>query len=187
MFRNVITAQASVYAKTTKKPMNYSDLDNLPFVSEPITIENSWIDYNGHLNMAYYLVMFDRAFDAFHFALGTGPDYIKQRNMTLYTGQTKVDYLREVHQSARLTPTCQLLDFDEKRVHTWQELKHPDGWVAATCESLTLHIDMSGPRVTPFPDDILGKIKSLASHHTQLPRPQKAGQAIAIKRRTEAT
>lgn len=160
-------------------------LSATPFRSEEMAIEESWIDYNGHLNMAYYLVMFERAFDDFHFSIGTGPQYIKSRGMTLYTAQTKIDYLREVHKSAKLIPTCQLLDHDEKKILSWQELVHPDGWVAATCETLTLHIDMSGPRVAPFPEDIMRNIEMVAKAHKNLPVPAKAGEAVALKRKRE--
>lgn len=156
-----------------------------PFTSKAINIEDSWIDYNGHLNMAYYLVMFEKAFDDFNFALGITEEYVKARKMTTYTGQTKIDYLREVHKGADLTATCQILNYDQKRIHTWQELRFKDGTVAATCETITLHIDATGPKVTPFPPDILHNVETISERHLKLPRPEKAGQSIGIRSRAD--
>ena len=50
-----------------------------PFVSSVMTVEPAWIDYNGHLNMAYYNVLFDRAVDEAFELLGCGLDYVRTR------------------------------------------------------------------------------------------------------------
>lgn len=158
-------------------------LDNAPCISNVLKIEEDWIDYNGHLNMAYYTVLFDRASDEVSAALGMGPTYAEARHMTTYTAEIHVRYLRELHLGDLVHGIYQLLDHDEKRLHSFQELRHVDGWLAATCETLTLHIDMSGPKVAPFPPDILERIETLSALHTPLPRPEGAGGSIAIKRR----
>ena len=49
-----------------------------PFVSSPMRVEAGWIDYNGHLNMAYYNVLFDRAVDEAYELLGCGLDYVER-------------------------------------------------------------------------------------------------------------
>ena len=53
--------------------------------------------------------------------------------------------------ATRSTVTFQLIDHDAKRLRAYQEIRHVDGWLAATSETLSLHIDMSGPKVAPFP------------------------------------
>ncbi len=157
-----------------------------------MSIEKDWIDYNGHLNMAYYTVLFDRAGDVVSAELGMGPRYAATRGLTTYTAEIHVCYVRELHLGDRLRATFQLLDHDEKRLHAFQELRHADeGWLAATCETLTLHIDMGGPRggpkggprVAPFPADVLERVEAMRALHASLPRPKQAGRAIAIKRR----
>lgn len=60
-------------------------------------IEPQWIDYNGHLNMAYYNVMFDRAIDEMWLQLGIGPVYMKARHCSTFTAECHVRYLREIH------------------------------------------------------------------------------------------
>ena len=67
------------------------------FLSSIMQIEPAWIDYNGHLNMAYYNVMFDRAVDELWFKLGIGPTYMKERHGSTFTAECHVRYLREIH------------------------------------------------------------------------------------------
>lgn len=154
-----------------------------PFVSSVMSIEPGWIDYNGHMNMAFYNVLFDRCADEAYEPLGLGPEYAEKRRFTTYTAEFHICYLRELHLSDKVTCTFQLLDHDEKRFHTFQELRHVDGWVAATGETLGLHIDMSGPKVAPFPPDILEKVRAMRAAHAELPWPERAGRSIGIPRK----
>ncbi|TAN11104.1 MAG: thioesterase [Rhizobiaceae bacterium] len=154
-----------------------------PFVSSAMEIEKEWIDYNGHLNMAYYNVLLDRCSDeAFDF-LGMGPAYAKERRLTSYTAEVHICYVRELHLGDRITATVQILDHDEKRVRYFQELRHVDGWLAATSENLILHVDMDGPKVTPFPLDVKARIAAMAKAHASLPMPERAGRSIAIRKK----
>src|SRR6202008_825399 len=65
-----------------------------PFVSSVMKVEPAWIDYNGHLNMAYYNVLFDRAVDEAFELLGCGLDYVKTHRHSCFTAETHVRYLR---------------------------------------------------------------------------------------------
>jgi acyl-CoA thioester hydrolase len=149
-------------------------------------IEKDWIDYNGHLNMAYYNVLFDRCSDEAFEIMGMGPDYARDRKLTIYTAEAHVCYVQELHLSHRVTVTFQLLDHDEKRLRAYQEIRHVDGWLAATSETLSLHIDMSGPKVASFPPDIQAKVNAMRAAHADLPMPERAGRSIGIKRKTTA-
>lgn len=155
-----------------------------PFRSSPMQIEPAWIDYNGHLNMAYYSVLFDRAVDEAFAAMGMGPDYAATRRLTTYAAEFHICYIRELHLGDTVMPTFQLIDHDEKRFHGYQELYHSDGWLAATAETLTLHVDMNGPKVVPFPADTAEKVAAMASAHAALPRPERVGRSIGIRRKT---
>jgi acyl-CoA thioester hydrolase len=154
-----------------------------PFQSRMMQIEPAWIDFNGHLNMAYYNVLFDRCTDEAFAHLGMGPSYAKARRLTTYTAEAHVCYVRELHLEHRVRCSFHLLDHDDKRLHAFQELRHEDGWLAATSETLTLHIDQSGPRVAPFPADILANVQAMGAAHAGLPKPERAGRAIAITRK----
>jgi acyl-CoA thioester hydrolase len=154
-----------------------------PFVSSVLDIQADWIDYNGHLNMAYYNVLFDRGGDQLYDLLGIGAEYAQTRRMTIYTAEAHVCYLRELHLGDRVTVTYQLIDCDAKRLRAYQEIRHVDGWVAATSETLSLHVDMNGPKVTPFPPDITERIEAMFVAHSSLPMPERAGRAISIRRK----
>jgi acyl-CoA thioester hydrolase len=155
-----------------------------PFVSRVMDIEKDWIDYNGHLNMAYYNVLFDRCSDDAFEAMGLGPGYAKERKLTIYTAEVHVCYVRELHLGDKVTVTFQLLDHDDKRLRSYQEIHHVDGWLSATSEALSLHVDMTGPKVAPFPADIVTRIDAMHTAHAALPVPERAGRAIGIKRKT---
>lgn len=151
--------------------------------STPIAIEKEWIDYNGHLNMAYYNVVFDRGGDEFLAELGFGPKYAAERKLTIYTAEVHICYVQEIHLNDVVTVTSQLIDFDGKRLHTYNEIVHTDGWIAATAEVLSLHVDMSGPKVSPFPEDVLPKLEFYKQAHSKLPIPARVGRAIGIKKK----
>jgi acyl-CoA thioester hydrolase len=68
-----------------------------PFVSSTMTVEPSWIDYNGHMNMAYYHVLFDRAVDEAFEVVGLGPDYVAERNASYYVAEVHTLYRRELN------------------------------------------------------------------------------------------
>jgi acyl-CoA thioester hydrolase len=155
-----------------------------PFVSSRMEVIEDWIDYNGHLNMAYYNVLFDRCADEAFALLGMGPDYARERQLTTYTAEIHVCYVRELHLGHKVRCSFQLLDHDEKRFHFYQELMHEDGWLAATSEVLTLHVDMSGPKVAPFPQDIKDRLDAMRAAHAALPRPERAGRSIGIRRKS---
>lgn len=155
-----------------------------PVVSRPMPVEKEWIDYNGHLNMAYYNVIFDRGADEAFELLGMGPDYATERKLTTYTAEIHVCYVRELHLGDTVTVTTQFVDNDEKRTHFYQEIIHADGWLAATSEVLALHVDMAGPKVAPYPADVLQKIEAMRAAHAALPRPERVGRSIGIRRKT---
>lgn len=154
-----------------------------PFVSPVMNVEKDWIDYNGHMNMAYYNVLFDRGSDEAFDLLGLGADYARARKLTIYTAEVHVCYVQELHLADKVTVSYQLLDHDDKRLRAYQEIRHVDGWLAATSETLSLHVDMAGPKVVPFPADIQPRVEAMRSAHAVLPIPERAGRSIGIKRR----
>lgn len=155
-----------------------------PYVSKPMDIEKDWIDYNGHLNMAYYNVLFDRCSDEAFAAMGMGLDYVKERRLTIYTAEVHVCYVQELHLEHKVVVSFQLIDHDDKRLRAYQEIRHVDGWLAATSETLSLHVDMSGPKVAPFPADVQAKVETMRAAHSALPMPERAGRSIGIRRKT---
>jgi len=152
-----------------------------PFVSSVMKVDPAWIDLNGHLNMAYYHVLLDRGVDEMYGLAGIGWDYLKERNLSFFTAEVHLRYLRELKADDPVRVTFQLLDFDSKRMHFFQQLFHAtEGWVSATCENLSLHIDMAVRKVAPFPTDVSERLGKLKASHSRLPRPEAAGRRIAM-------
>jgi acyl-CoA thioester hydrolase len=151
-----------------------------PFVSSAMTVEPAWIDYNGHLNMAYYNVLFDRAVDEAFDLLGCGADYAK-RGFSTFTAEVHVRYLRELHAGDPVRVTIQLLDYDLKRMHYFEQLLHAgEGWVSATSENMSLHVDTAAKKTAPFPPDVTRRLVQMKAAHSQLPRPEAAGRSVAM-------
>jgi acyl-CoA thioester hydrolase len=152
-----------------------------PFLSSVMQIEPQWIDYNGHLNMAYYNVMFDRAIDELWLKLGIGPGYLKERHGSTFTAECHVRYLREIHLGDPVQVSILLVAADEKRLHTFEELRHAsEGWLSATSENMTIHIDMATRKTAPFPPDIRARIDAVANTHRGIARPEGIGRKVAM-------
>ena len=154
-----------------------------PHRSSLLTVKPEWIDHNGHLNMAYYNVLFDNAADEFFATFGIDLNYIQSTGFSTFSAEFHVCYVREVHEGNQVYVTSQLIDFDEKRFHFFQELYHEDGWLSATGEGLGLHVELAGPKVAPMLPETHNKISAVFEQHRQLPRPARAGRAIGIKRK----
>ena len=163
--------------------LDRTDLEPLffaPFVSSVMRVEENWIDYNGHLNMAYYNVLFDRAVDEAYELLGIGADYTKA-GRSFFTAEVHLRYLRELHAGDPVRVTFQLLDFDKKRVHYFEQLFHAEhGWVSATSENMSLHVDMNSKKTAPFSDEVTRRLTQMKASHARLPRPEAAGRRIAM-------
>ncbi|MCP1199662.1 thioesterase family protein [Notoacmeibacter sp. MSK16QG-6] len=157
------------------------------FLSRPLTVPVEWIDYNGHMNMAYYNRVCDLGLDDLFDHIGIGASYRRTRNLSIYTAEFHTRFLREVKQAEILIVATQLMERDEKRLHFFQEVRHAgEGWIAATGEGLCLHVDMTGPKVAAFPDDIGEEISRIIEQQKTLPWPRSAGRSIGIVRRPAA-
>jgi acyl-CoA thioester hydrolase len=152
-----------------------------PFVSSVMRVEPQWIDYNDHLNVAYYNVLFDRAVDEIYELIGLGPDYLKQHGHSTMVAEMHVRYLRELRSGDSVRVSVQLLDYDAKRIHLFEQLLHAtENWVSATSESMTLHVDMAAKKVAPFPDNVRRLLERMKKAHAQLERPESAGRSVKM-------
>ncbi len=159
-----------------------------PFVSSTMRIDPGWIDYNGHLNMAYYHVLFDRAVDEVFSLVGLNQDYVDTRNASFFAAECHILYKRELTESDLVRVTAQLIAFDTKRLHFYLEMRHAsEGWLAATSENLSLHVDLGSRRVTPFPPDILANLALMKAAHARMPRPATIGRMIGMPAQSTIT
>ncbi|MGH6684792.1 MAG: thioesterase family protein, partial [Pseudolabrys sp.] len=133
---------------------------------------------------AYYNVLFDLAVDEVYELIGLGTDYMKRQNHSTMVDESHVRYLRELREGDPVRVTVQLLDYDAKRIHLFEQLLHAtENFVSATSESMTLHVDMTAKKVAPFPDSVMKTLERMKAAHAALPRPESAGRSVMMSRR----
>jgi acyl-CoA thioester hydrolase len=145
-------------------------------------VRPEWIDSNGHLNLAYYVVLFDLATDRLYDALGIGNAYREATGFSCFTAETHTLYERELMAGERVLIRTYLLGADAKRLHYFHEMFRYDAGSdgrAAAQELLALHIDMNVRRVTPFPAGRQEALQQAIRMHDG-PPPRGAGRRIAL-------
>ncbi len=149
-------------------------------------IKPEWIDYNGHMNVAYYLTVFDLAADAFNDLVGLGEAYRENTGNSLFALETRVTYQREVLVNDPVRITFQLIDLDEKRIHFFERMFHAEkDTLMATAEQLVTHVDLKRRHSSAFPPAIYSKLKALMDAHANLPRPAEIDRPIGIRRKSK--
>ncbi len=142
-----------------------------------------YIDPNGHMNIGYYSVLFDRALDLAWDMLGLGSASIEATGRSSFALETHVTYQHELREGDPLDFTFQLIDFDAKRIHYFMAMLHARArWLAATSESISICIDMTTRRSATWPDDRLARLRDLHETHSGRPRPAEIGRVIGIRR-----
>ena len=158
-----------------------------PLVAPEMRVIEDWIDYNGHMNMAFYNLVFDKAVDAMFARLGISEDYVLSQKASVFTAEIHVTYAQELALGDPIRVTCQLLDFDPKRIHVFMEMHHAEkGYLAATMEQIGIHVSMETRRAAPMPDWALDRLASLKASHARLPVAPQVGRVIGIPRRPAA-
>ncbi len=144
---------------------------------------SEWVDYNGHMNDAYYGVAFSRATDSLMDRIGLDAAERARSRHTIYTLAAMTRFLREAKLGEALSITAQLLDHDAKKMVVFLEMRRGSD-VLATSEQLLLCVDQGGPepRSAPFPPLTAQAVAALAAAHADLPRPEGAGQGISLRR-----
>ena len=140
-----------------------------------------WIDANGHMNLAYYVVLFDQATDLMYDVLGVGQTYRDTTGNSTFTAETHTLYEREVRLGERVRVVPHLLGVDAKRLHYFHEMFHAEGGHRlAAQELIALHVDMSVRRAAPFPPDLLATLQRAAWARSGQPLPKGVGRRISM-------
>jgi len=153
-------------------------LDGLEIIAEH-RVRPEWIDYNGHMNVAYFVLAFDLAVDALWARVGFDGAYRERTGCSTFAAEAHVTYQRELREGERMQFTLQLLGYDEKRVHQFYRMYHAaSGALAATSEWMSLHVSLGQRRVTPMGERALAVLERLFAAHRDLPWPDEAGRPI---------
>jgi len=155
-----------------------------PFDTYRDVVRPEWIDYNQHMNMGYYLVVFDFATDAFLAWVGLDEAHRRDQRVTTFCLEAHVTYHREVGAAAPLRFTTVLLAHDDKRIHYFHAMHHArEGYLAATNELLSLHVSRDTRRSAPMAPEVLARLSEIQRVHDTLARPPQVGRVIGLGNR----
>jgi acyl-CoA thioester hydrolase len=150
-------------------------------------VASEWLDYNGHLNDAYYVVIFSHATDRLIDLIGMDDRWRRANGMTIYTLETHVRYLRGVGAGVEVAVACRLIELDGKRLRLFHGMRRSDdGTLLATAEMLIVSIDARGdprgPRSAPWAPPVRQRLEQLHARDAGEPLPEGAGRAISLER-----
>ena len=140
-----------------------------------------WIDNNGHMNMGYYVVVFDLATDEWMRVIGLDAEHRRTHDVTTFCLEAHVTYHREVREGDPLRFTTQLLAFDGKRIHYIHGMYHAEsGYLAATNELMSLHVSQATRRGAPMAPAVLARLGCIRAAHERRPRPPQVGRVMGL-------
>src|SRR5215217_5342330 len=133
-------------------------------------VQDAWVDYNGHLSEAYYVLVLGHATDAVMDAVGLGPDYRSANDASLFTVEAHIRYVDEVSAGTELEVRSSIIGVAPKLLWIWHEL-WADARLRATEEILGVHV--SGGSSSRLPVDVLAR-----AGEVRVEPPPGAGQRI---------
>ncbi|MBV8888303.1 MAG: thioesterase family protein [Alphaproteobacteria bacterium] len=152
-----------------------------PFARYEGEVRAEWIDANGHMNLAYYVMLFDYATDALFDALGIGAAYKDITGHGTFAVESHILYERELLVGERVRVATWVAGTDDKRLHLAHEMvRRNDGQRSAAQELMFLHVDLGARRVVRWPADRRARLAEAAAAHARLARPAWLGRKIAM-------
>ncbi len=143
---------------------------------------SDWTDYNGHMNVAYFVLIFDMGTDEFYPLIGLGKPYRERTGKSTFAVESHITYGREVNEGDEVIVTTQLLGFDEKRMHYFHVMRHAEeDYQIATLEQLALHVDLTKRKVEPMPEQSSKLLAQVMETHGGLAIPPEVGSVMGIK------
>ncbi len=155
-----------------------------PFDEYRDRVRPEWIDANQHMNMGYYLVVFDEATDAWMRHIGLDRRHRLEHDVTTFSLEGHITFEREVRSGDPLRFTTQLLGFDAKRIHYIHRMYHAEaGFLAATNELMSLHLSQATRRSAPMAEGVQARLALIERAHRDLPTPHQVGRVIGLTAR----
>jgi len=152
-----------------------------PLAAYRTRVTPEWVDYNGHMSEAYYVLVFGFATDAFYDAVGLDDAFRRATATSVYTVEAHINYLAEAHEGDELCIETRLLGHDAKRLILYHAMYRdfPPTLLAAT-EIMALHVDKRILKSAPFPVEAAGRIDAIAAAQAGFDPPRYAGRRIAL-------
>jgi len=155
-----------------------------PVAAPAQNVPVEWIDYNGHMNVAYYSLAFDQALDyVFEHRLGIGESHTRKTRQGPYVLQSHMHYIDEFLAGDMFTINLRLIDYDKNKIHVFLEMKNEAGNIAATSEQLLINVDLTTRRSTPYPEQVMQQFADMQVAHDRLPKPKQLATPIGIRKK----
>ena len=117
-------------------------------------IIKDWIDYNGHMNLSYYILVFDMGAEVILSKFKMGEHSAKTTKKSTMVVETHTNYIREVKQNDEVIVSLSHLDHDKKRLHYKLEMREKStNDLSATTEVLALYMDLDKRKVSEFEEE----------------------------------
>ena len=126
-----------------------------------------WLDYNGHMNVAYFMLVFDHGTDAFYPLIGLGKPYRQRTGKSTFAVESHITYQRELSVNEEVKVTTQLLGFDAKRIHYFHTMWHVEKKVAA--------LDWRGQGLSQR------LLREVWETHQHMPTPKELGSVMTLQ------
>lgn len=150
-------------------------------VTYKTAVQPEWVDYNGHLRDAYYLLICSFATDGLMDLIGLDEAGRARSGHTLYTLECHLNFLAEVKLGVEVQVRTQLLGHDRKRLHIHHLIEHcDDGQIVAESEQMLMNIDTANGRSAPFDGEVAERIAELVEAQHGAPRSVYVGRVIGL-------
>ena len=144
---------------------------------------SSWLDYNGHMTDAAYLIAFGDGLDAFFRFIGDDEAYRATGN-TFFTAETHINYYKEMKVGEPFWIETQVVGCDEKRMHLFHRMYHGKSKeLVATNEIMQLHVNQKAGKVVPMRSDLFEALSAVGKAHKKLKKPKELGSVMQVKRK----
>ena len=155
-----------------------------PYKTRNQQVLPDWIDYNGHMNVAYYTLAFDKALDFFfEDVLGIGPSFVEKNKEGPFALKASYNYFSELLEKEIFFVDISILDFDSKRVHLFGEMRKDKSLeLSAVFETVLMNMDLSARTVKQYPDRVLELLSIFKSSLVVDNIPIEIGKRITLKK-----
>ena len=117
-------------------------------------VKSEWTDYNGHMNLAFYIHLFDSAWEVLLEKFNIGEESAVKQKRTTFAVESHTTYDMELKVGDEVDLNLLFLDFDKKRLVYKLEMIHKkEKYLASTSEVCSLYVDLNTRRVTEFEDE----------------------------------
>lgn len=142
-------------------------------------IARSWTDHNGHMNLAAYLMLFDRSFARFCEHIGIGPKQLEETSHTIFVAETHLVYRHELAINEQVGIGLRVLALGPHKMHSYLSMvRLSDRQIVCINEKIDLCVDLRSRRVCAFPQTVATRLQDLSQRESTLPRAEWAGRRV---------